>query len=174
MGDSMFLVILLVVGIIVAQLIIRRLLNKGANAVERAIRPGATQKADNLLGTAVFFETAAPLPTVRRAITDNVPVIDKIGHKMKVLEDSAKGITWAVGLPNMGQGAVVALQYKEQDGGVIAMFKITQHVTSSAVSPFVNQITELRNQVITGFKSADPAVKITTDTQEVKHKMSWF
>jgi hypothetical protein len=166
--------VLAAVGIMVLKMVLSRLLHKGANAVERAIRPEATKKADALLGTAVIFEAAAPLSKVRQAVASNVPVIDKIGHKVKVLDDSANGISWSVGLPSMGNGAVVVLRYKEKDGGTIAMFEITQHITNSGVSPFVNQITELRNQVITAFKAADPAVKITTDTQEVKYKTNWF
>ena len=57
---------------------------------------------------------------------------------------------------------------------LIAIFQITNHVTNESISPFVNQLTELRNQVITAFKSADPDVKITADTQDVKYKTSWF
>jgi len=173
-GKFTIIIILVVVGIFALQIILKRVLKKGSNAIERAIRSDAAQKADNLLGTAVIFETTAKLSSVRQAIADNVPVIDKIGHKMKVLDDSANGISWSVGLPSMGNGAIIVLQYKERDGGTIAQFSITKHVTNSGVSPFVNQITELRNQVITAFKSADPAVNITTDTQEVKYKTSWF
>jgi hypothetical protein len=173
-GQIIFICILVAVGLVVLRMVISRVIHKGANAIERAVRPEAAKQADNLIGTAVIFEVSASLATVRRAISDNVPVIDKIGHKMKVLEDSSNGISWALGLPSMGQGVVCVLHYKEQNGGTAAMFEITQHVTNSGVSPFVNQITELRNQVITAFKSAEPTVKITTDTQEVKYKMSWF
>jgi len=173
-GKLVFIVILVAVGLVLLQVVVRRLLHKGFNAVERAVRPDAAQKSDALLGTAVIFETSANLSAVRQAILDNVPVIDKIGHKMKVLDDNARGISWAVGLPSMGNGAVVALRYKEKEDGVLAMFEITQHITKDSISPFVNQITELRNQVITAFKAADSDVKITTDTQEVKHKLSWF
>ncbi|MDR0248938.1 MAG: hypothetical protein LBI44_04690 [Oscillospiraceae bacterium] len=175
MEDKIILIIILVsVGIIALQLILRRLLNKGANAVERAIRKDAAHKADDLLGTAVIFETTAPLSVVRQAIAANVPVVNKIGHLMKVLQDGPDGISWSIGWPSAGNGAVTFLAYKERDGGTIAQFSITQHVTKEAISPFVNQLTELRNQIITGFKSADPGVKITTDTQEVKYKTSWF
>ncbi|MCL2227807.1 MAG: hypothetical protein FWB97_09330, partial [Oscillospiraceae bacterium] len=155
-GAMIFVVILFGVGIWAVTFVLRRLANKGMNAVERAIRPEAAQKADDLLGTAVIFESTAPLSRIREEIARNVPIVDKIGHKMKVLGDSNAGITWSVGLPKMGNGAVVDLKYKENDNGSIAMFVISEHVmqSSNAISPFVKQITELRNQVITAFNSA--------------------
>jgi len=175
MDENITIIIILAgVGIFLLQFIIKRLIKTGSNAVERAIRPEAAQKSDNLIGTSVIFETNASLSEVRQAISSNVPVIDKIGHKMKVLDDFANGISWAIGLPSMGNGAVAVLHYKEHDNKIIAMFEITKHITSSGISPFINQITELRDQVIAAFKYADSDVKITTDTHEVKYKMSWF
>ena len=175
MEAQVFLIcFLVVIGIIFVQIVLRRLMNKGVNAVERAIRPEAAQQSDSLLGTTVIFETTATIAVVRQSVASNVPVVDKIGHKMKVLDDSASGISWAIGLPSMGSGAVVVLRYKEKDGGTIAMFEVTQHVTKGGVSPFVNQLTELRNQVITAFRAADPNVKVTSDTHDVTYKMSWF
>jgi len=178
MSESTLFAILIPISIVFAILIfvVRRLLTKGVNAVERTIRSDATQKADNIIGTAVIFETVAALSKVRQEIEVNVPVVSKIGHMMKVLEDSVDGISWAIGMPNAGNGAIVSLQYKEESSGTIAMFSITKHITPTtfAISPFVDQLLELRNQVIIAFKTADPAVKITADTQEVIHKTSWF
>ncbi|MDR1704188.1 MAG: hypothetical protein LBS19_05840 [Clostridiales bacterium] len=174
MESGTVIIILVVVGLYLAQMFLRRVMKKGTNAVERAIRSDSVKKETDLLGAAVFFETSAPLANVRRAIDEYVPVIDKVGHKMKVLEDSASGISWAIGLPRMSEGAVATLRYKDNTEGTLALFEVTQHVTRSAVSPFIKQLTELRGQVIAAFEHLDTNVGITTDTREVKQKMSWF
>jgi len=175
-GTMWFVIILISIAIFVVITVLRRLLTKGINAAERAIRPDAAQKADKTLGTAVIFEAEASLKMVRQEIERHVPIVDKIGHKMKVLEDSDECISWAIGLPGVGNGAVVVLQYMENDGLTNAVYFIEKHVTPStfAISPFVNQLEELLGQVTSAFKAADPSVEIRTDTRAVEHKTSWL
>lgn len=166
--------VLIGVGFVLFKLLAGRLINKGMNAVERAISPGVAKEADEMIGTTVIFETDASISAVRQEIANHVICNNKMGGK-KIMDDSKNGIVWSIGLPRGGNGVVIELRYGEKDGSTIAMFMITEHVTTmGGISPFVEALTEHRNQVITAFKAADANVKITADTQEVEYKMSWF
>ncbi len=168
---GMIILLLAIVGI---YLLISRGANKAGNALERAIRPDAASKENDLLETVTIFTTSKPLSDVRRAIGESVVVGGNllIG-RMTTLHDSEREVAWEVGAVSVGAGFKAQLVYRTENGKTIGEYSITSHSTKAGVSQFIKKMTELRNQVIEGFQKVDPEVKVTTEKQEITRKTKW-
>ena len=163
-----FLVIAAIIGIGVVIYFIQKAANRAGDALERKIRSGAASSEDELLHTVVKFKTNAALSVVRQAVADNVIVKSDIWNgKATTLADSDKGAAWEFGVVSLGNGFKAQLVYSVADGVTTGEFSVTSHAMQAAVSPFIKKMTELRNQIITAFKSVDPNVEITTSQQQM-------
>ena len=174
-----FWIVVLVIVIVAANFVIRRLFSKAGSAVERKIRSGAAASEDEVLETVVCFRTTAPLDSLRQAVRDNVTIVSESiwkGGKMKVLHDSERGIAWEAGSISLGNGFKAALEFSQQDDDLVGEYAICDHVmnASSGISPFLEKMKQTQSEVIAAFKSLDPGVKIETRKQSVTRKTSWF
>jgi hypothetical protein len=172
MGENVVLsVILGIVGFAVGFGIVRAIENalyKGADVIERKIRSEAVSNEEDLLHTLVIFTTTASLSGIRQAVENVVNIkSDMWSGKMNKTIDSEQGVEWEIGAVSLGEGAVIQLSYEVTDGKVKAIYGLVQHATQSNISPHIKKMLQLRNDVITAFKTADPNVKIEQSRQEL-------
>ena len=158
-----------IVGFFVAFFVVRKIedaLYKGAEIVERKIRSDAVSNEEDLLHTVVTFTTSVSLPAVRQAVGNAVDTQKNMWHgTTKAVVDDEQGVEWEIGNPSLGEGCVIQLNYTVADGQVKAIYRLIQHATQQNISPHIKKMLQLRNEVITAFKTADPNVKVEQSQQ---------
>ena len=161
--------------IFIVYLVVTRVLNKAGNAVERSIRSGTAAKEDDLAKTVITFQTSVPLSAIRQAISQTVTVKSSVMYgRMRVISDTERGIAWEAGSVAIGEGYQAELSYLVNEAGVVGKYRITQVSKKGGVSELTKKMTQMRDEVVAAFKTADPNVKITTSQQEMNSKMDWF
>lgn len=170
MNNIAVIATIVVVAVIIyfIQRTLSRAVHRAGNALERKIRSGAASNEDELLHTVVTLKANATLSAVRQAVTASVDVKSSFwGGSAAILADTEKVIAWEFGSVAAGNGFKAQLDYTVADGVTTGEFCVTSHAMSAAVSPYIKKMTELRNQIITAFRSVDPNVEITTSQQEM-------
>ena len=163
-----FMIIAIIIGIVAVIYFVQKAAGRAETAIERTIRSSAASSEEDLLHTVVSFKTNAPLSEIRQAIANNVIIKSDIWNgKVTTLADSDNGIAWEFGVISLGNGFKAQIAYSVTDGITLGVFSVTSHAMKAAVSPFIKKMTELRNQIITAFKSVDPNVEITTSQQQM-------
>ena len=160
-----------VVGFAAAFYIVRAIedaLYKGADVIERKVRSEAVSSEEDLLHTLVIFSTSASLPAIRQAI-ENIVIIksDMWSGKMTKTIDNEQGIEWEIGVVALGEGCKIQLSYEISEGNLKAIYGLVQHTTKQNISPHIKRMLQLRNDVITAFKTTDPDVLIETRQQQL-------
>ena len=170
MGENIVMAVIAgIIGFVVAFFTVRKIedaLYKGAEIVERKIRSDAVSNEEDLLHTVLTFTTSVPLSTIRQAVGNTVDTQKNIWHgTTKAVIDDEQGVEWKIGNPGLGEGCIIQLNYTVAEEQVKAVYSLIQHVTGQNISPHIKKMLQLRNEVITAFKTADPNVRIEQSKQ---------
>jgi len=160
--------ILGIVAFVVVGVAVQHFMGKARNKVDRAVRAEKYAKEEDLLSTVVTFNTSASIQALRRSIMGHVTLRQGgfIKNGMQVLHDSDQGIAWEFGSVDSGGGFRAALYFDDNGGTVTGTYSITKHMmVEKRVSPYINEMMQLRNEVIDAFKHADSYVRISTGNQ---------
>jgi len=176
--------ILIIAGLILAIVLIKRFFRKVSDKLDRIFNPIDAKREDDLLQTVVIFTTSAPLAQVRQKVIDCTTDTEE-ESKVSVIVEKEEYIVWGgmtgVGIvPGMGgilgegDSFKAYLSYTEKDGLTKCVFSIPISSKTEGIASHVNDMMSLRNSVVMAILGLDPNANIETAKQDVKYKIPWF
>jgi len=179
MNQTVLGIIGLVIFVAVGMLL-QHIFGKARNKIDKKLHADKYAAEEDLFSTTVYFDSSASIGAVREALRRHVTMHpDKFIKKgMHVIHDSEKGVAWQFGSPDNSDGGFIAnLHFEENGGRTKGTYCIANHrSTANKVSPFINEMTQLRNEVIGAYRAVDHAVAISTgkQTMQTSETMSWL
>lgn len=164
-----FLAILLLIGLVVGYVAIRKLISKGVNAAATAVNKNVLFKSEykeqqQFVSTTLTFVTTASVANIMKSLESNVAPVETIpivGAAVYQLSSSTDTVSYAFGNKLYPQSFVVSLRLTSRGESTQGNFKFLKwHETDGMLSSMEN-MKRVRNKIIAAFTAADSAVRIT-------------
>lgn len=151
-------------------LIIRFGLNRGINAVDRAISHNSIDEGNVLVSQVYTFETSVSIADALQAVENYIPVSETIPvaftGALYLIGKNDHALVWGFGNKAGGSMFKSQLVFREAEGKVTGSFCFTSYVTKNQKLCSIDAMKQLLSQVRQAFLQLDPSVKMANHNRK--------